>query len=369
MLPGANVAPLPSWILNSLGEIMNRKKLAGLVICVLIVLAAIGGIVATSSPGFQETVEQEDRLEPLPKPPETAIERLRLPWNSEDTSDWPAAEVLANLSQHAYLSPVEAETAFKTLGFSEVTTLADRSMIGYVLHSDGVCVIIFRGTDDGFDWFTNLGSLSTGTPHGSIHRGFLGSYQPLKRQIGIVLDQIDPEEIWITGHSLGGALALVCAYDLIATEQGEISGVMTFGQPMVAGSELANYLDEQLVGRYAHFVNDADIVPRVPPGYSHCGSLVWFTKEGIRRSKRNQPLFGDLPVGADKLEDEGAVLEPLSETEFERLKAQLRMENAEPERDAEGRILMKGNSPLLQDHSMGLYLEKIREIKGLSGTD
>ena len=345
---------------------MSRKHTVGLLLLALIFVGVTAWIVAKSSPGFEDTVEQEDRIAPLPQPPETAIECLRLAWDSEGIPDWPAAEVLANLSQDAYLSPVEAEPAFKSLGFSEVTTLVDGSMIGYVLYGDGVCVIVFRGTDGGLDWLASLSSLPTGLPHGSIHRGFHHSYQPLKRQLQIVLDKSDPKEIWVTGHSLGGALALVCAYDLIANEDQDISGVMTFGQPMVAGSELATYLDEGLAGKYAHFVNDADIVPRVAPGYRHCGSLVWFTQEGIRRSKPKRPVFGDLPVGAEKQEAPEADLEPLSETEFERLKAELRMEQAEPERDAEGRILMKGNSPLIRDHSMGLYLDKIREINRIS---
>jgi len=345
---------------------MDRKRLA---ILSLAVLCLAAWITVTSSPGCQDTVEQEDRIAPLPKPPETAIERLRLPWNSEDTSDWAATDVLATLSQHSYLSPVEAEAAFTTLGFSEVTALVDRSMVGYVVHSDGVCVIVFRGTDDGFDWVTNLGSISTGTPHGPIHGGFYRSYQPLKRQIQIVLNDIAPEEIWITGHSLGGALAVVCAFDLISNENREISGVMTFGQPMVAGRQLANYLDEKLVGRYAHFVNNADVVPRMPPNFRHCGSLVWFTQGGIRRSTSKRPLFGDSPIGANKLGNEEVVLEPLSEAEFESLKAQLREENAEPLRDVEGRIIMRGNSPLIQDHSMGLYLERIREISEISEFD
>jgi len=345
---------------------MNGNSLLKYGLGVFILLGLVAWIVAKSSPGFEDTVEQEDRIGPLPKPPETTIERLRLAWDSEGIPDWPAAEVLAKLSQDAYLSPVQAEPAFKKLGFSEVTALVDGSMIGYVLYGDGVCVIVFRGTDGGLDWLANLSSLPTGSPHGSIHHGFHHSYKPLKRQLQIVLDKNDPKEIWITGHSLGGALALVCAYDLIANEDHDINGVMTFGQPMVAGSDLATYLDEELVGKYAHFVNDADIVPRVAPGYSHCGSLVWFTQEGIRRSKPKRPVFGDLPVGAEKQEAPEAELEPLSESEFERLKAELRIKQAEPERDAEGRILMKGNSPLIRDHSMGLYLDKIREINGTS---
>ena len=60
---------------------------------------------------------------------------------------------------------------------------------------------------------------------------------------------------------------------------------------MVARKQLADHLNTLLLGRYAHFVNEADIVPRVPPTFTHCGSLVWFTGGIIKRSKPKH-LFG-----------------------------------------------------------------------------
>src|SRR5207302_2009697 len=108
---------------------------------------------------------------------------------------------------------------------------------------------------------------------------------PLKPQVVKILQARKAKHLWITGHSLGGALAVVCAQDLIENEKLELDGIITFGQPMVAKRPLALHLGSTLRGRYAHYVNGNDLVARVPPNFFHFGSLVWFTESGVRRSK------------------------------------------------------------------------------------
>ena len=90
--------------------------------------------------------------------------------------------------------------------------VVENSMIGYVMSAGDVTVVAFRGTNAGeiSDWLANLDSLSTDTPQGSLHRGFYYAYMSLKPQIVKLLQKSKPKHLWITGHSLGGALALVC---------------------------------------------------------------------------------------------------------------------------------------------------------------
>ena len=90
------------------------------------------------------------------------------------------------------------------------------------------------------DWLINIDEVAAPTPHGGIHRGFYSAYQSLESQISAILAQTRPKYLWVTGHSLGGALALVCAYDLIENKKVALNGVITFGQPMVADKPLAD---------------------------------------------------------------------------------------------------------------------------------
>jgi pimeloyl-ACP methyl ester carboxylesterase len=176
-----------------------------------------------------------------------------------------------------------------------------------------------------------------------------------------ILDALRPKptkHLWVTGHSLGGALAVVCAYDLSDNERMALDGVITFGQPMIARKGLADYLDNLLLGRFAHVVNDADIVPRVPPTYSHCGSMVWFTDGGIRRSKPKRPTIKATPDEPTNAQDNP---KPLTNAEFEKLKADLKKRN-EPQKRPDGRPVYQGNIPSIQDHSISLYIEKVRSL-------
>lgn len=339
----------------------EARKWSGWGIVVFGGLLLVGGYhLLISAPGLEDTDKERDRDKS--KPIAKHLDRLRADWDSEERADWPVAETLALFCQIAYQPPVDAKDSFQKLGVDSVETVVDGSMVGYVIAVADVTVVVFRGTDDNFDWFCNLNSLTTPTPQGPIHRGFHGSYLPLKPQIMKLVDRQRPKHLWLTGHSLGGALAVVCAHDLIDNERRELRGVMTFGQPMVAGEQLAVHLDKVLLGKFAHFVNGSDIVARVPPFLKHCGSLVWFTQGEVRRSRPKRVVYGagnkdQPPVPPDD------VLPPVSEREFEQAKEAVRKQR-EPRKLPDGTPVYEGNSPFLKDHSMDLYLEQIRKHSG-----
>jgi hypothetical protein len=74
--------------------------------------------------------------------------------------------------------------------------------------------------------------------------------------------------VWITGHSLGGALATLAADRVIRAgilKPSDIGGVFTFGQPRVGNGPFAR--GYPLHDRHFRFVNGNDVVTRVPPRY------------------------------------------------------------------------------------------------------
>lgn len=309
-----------------------------------------------------------------PVPPADPLDLFRSSWDSEGNPDWPVAEVLASMSEAAYSTEVEAKAVFGKAGFAEAATFADGNTVCYVVSAGDVAVVVFRGTDDTQDWFTNLNRFSRDTPHGQIHRGFYDAYQPLKRKIAALLRERDPGHVWITGHSLGGALAVVCAYDLVENQKLGVSGVVTFGQPMVARRPLAEHLDELLLGRYVRFVNEADTVPKVPVSHWPCGRLVWFHEGKIKRSPPKRPAYADPgSFGAsepgDTSSEEYAEISPLSEAEFETEKAKIRQEDAASEALPSGETTYEGNYHWIYDHSMTFYLDKVGGLLRPSPSD
>ena len=326
----------------------------------LLALTVIGFFYVTvSAPGGEKTVVQPPR--PVPVVPESheLIDVLQATWNTDGNPDWPVAEIMAEVSRIAYLPPSEAESEFATLGFDAVDTMVGSSMMGYVVSVGDSTVIAFRGTDDKPDWVANLNRFTDPTKHGPVHRGFQRAYQRLASQVATLLKKTEAKHIWITGHSLGGALAVLCAYDMAENKGLSIDGLITFGQPLVARPPLSDHIDALLTGKFVHYVNQSDIVPRIPPSFDYCGSLVWYTGDDIRRS-RQAPLYATAAPG-DEEQDEtsGNGLEPMSEADFDALQKKLKEED-EPELAADGTMVVRGSLPLILHHEIGLYLDRVR---------
>jgi putative lipase involved disintegration of autophagic bodies len=123
-------------------------------------------------------------------------------------------------------------------------------------------VVTFRGTDDRADWGVNLDFIANEAEHGKEHRGFRRAFDSMKDDLFGRIRAAKAEKVWLTGHSLGGALAAMCAMDLLKDKDIPLHGVMTFGQPMVSHKELADFMDKQLHSRFVHFANQGDYIPR-----------------------------------------------------------------------------------------------------------
>lgn len=316
--------------------------------------------IASSPPGDGQVVDiakPNDSRKPVKRTP---VERLLQAWSAADDM-WPAAPVTASLSLASYSPPIELEDALMGLGFQRSKTIVHSSILGYVLSGGETSVIVFRGTDDTPDWFANLEVASAAMPHGKVHRGFSLAYDSLKPQILSILRKEKPKHIWITGHSLGGAIAGLCAYDFVANQLFTIDGLMTFGQPMFADHQLASYLDGQLPGKYIRFVNESDIVPRAPPVYyAHCGTWIWFKGGNVKRARQNVLYGGKSDTPPSNVETPPP---PLSLQEFEAKKAQLR---ARTPQDKNGVPVMEAAPRIIQDHSMNRYLVEIMKLEALS---
>ncbi len=122
--------------------------------------------------------------------------------------------------------------------------------------------LAIRGTDSAGDLLTtDLDGLFKDYSTGHAHTGFLNASYEL---IDWVHAHVNTAEfISITGHSLGGALALLVA-DRLTPKQ--VLSVDTFGGPKVFCSANAARFNRKLKGKTHRWVNGADVVPRVPVG-------------------------------------------------------------------------------------------------------
>ena len=128
-------------------------------------------------------------------------------------------------------------------------------------HESFLC-IAFRGTDELADWLDNINAFSTKALFGEFHRGFWNSVEDVWRPINDkfrFLQQERKRPLFITGHSLGGAMATIAAAKL-AHEDKPFTSVYTFGQPRALTRETAQIFDAECKSRFFRFHNNNDLV-------------------------------------------------------------------------------------------------------------
>ena len=144
-----------------------------------------------------------------------------------------------------------------------------------ILADERNLVVAFRGTDQLADWATNLSFVPKSLLDGAwTHAGFEEALDRLWRPVLSTVQQVrgNNRTVWVTGHSLGGALAILAANRLTAAGI-PVDGVYTFGQPLVAGESVAESLNKQFPNYY-RFVMHSDMVPSLGTlGAVHAGNL------------------------------------------------------------------------------------------------
>jgi hypothetical protein len=107
-----------------------------------------------------------------------------------------------------------------------------------------------------------------------VHRGFFLSLDVLWPEIAHTLGELGGA-LYITGHSLGGAIAVLAARRLLDAEVPgpSLRGVYTFGQPMVGNARFAASCDAMPLYRHVY---GRDLVPHLPPTGIGAGEYVHF---------------------------------------------------------------------------------------------
>jgi triacylglycerol lipase len=181
---------------------------------------------------------------------------------------------LAELSLLAYSEPDVIESELRKVNLELVKPLLNgKSTQGFVAEGDGFTIAAFRGTQfflPGRDTLDDLRGAVTDTvvdlrfglvpapapAHGRVHRGFLKGLDEIFDQLSGVLgnNQLgNNRAVWLTGHSLGGALAVLAAARLP-----RVQGTYVFGAPVVGNAEFG-------AGQHTfRFIHGSDFVTPLP---------------------------------------------------------------------------------------------------------
>ncbi|KHN86314.1 Lipase -like protein [Toxocara canis] len=160
-----------------------------------------------------------------------------------------------------------------------------------VSHAFGAIVISFRGTD-GFVQLVNQGLTTIFSPEidlqgaGKINKYFYDAFlclwtAGLKNDLLAVIKKNPSYDLWITGYSLGGAMASIASTIIVrdGIYKAEKVKLVTFGQPRTGDHEYALTHNKLLYYTY-RVIHQNDIVPHIPPknfkGYYHHLYEVWY---------------------------------------------------------------------------------------------
>jgi triacylglycerol lipase len=123
---------------------------------------------------------------------------------------------------------------YKADSYEDARVVRIENAIAFVFrHEPGNFTVAIRGTDDPRDMSQNLmaGKLHKIKGVGRVHEGFFNHYSLLAPSILESLGD-SPKSVCFTGHSLGGAVAMIAATVLPLPDDTDISCV-TFGMPRI----------------------------------------------------------------------------------------------------------------------------------------
>ena len=142
--------------------------------------------------------------------------------------------------------------------------------------------IAFRGSVHARDWLTDFDVRRADQGICTLHAGFLAAARSIVGQVARIDQREVKARLTITGHSLGGAVAVIVAW-LLSERGWRADQVVTFGGPRVGDGAWRRCYQAALGERTWRVVNGTDVVCRVPSwcaGWRHVGREVFLPAIG-----------------------------------------------------------------------------------------
>ena len=136
-------------------------------------------------------------------------------------------------------------------------------------------VVSFRGSQYPRNWFGPFGDFNfqqedaallgmTGKLHRGFYSGLQAVYPQVKAAVKAMQNDDNTKPVFLSGHSLGGALAVLTA--ALFEKQGmPVRSIYTSGQPRIGDATFVSQLVPVLGEKLFRLVQENDIVARLPP--------------------------------------------------------------------------------------------------------
>ena len=212
---------------------------------------------------FRKVIRQLKPLADLDKLPTPPVNRAAY----SDRMAW----IMAQMAKLAYIPFEESglgleqlEYSLQSGWFNLMRTFNRKGTQAFIAKNDQFAVLAFRGTQPTKweDVRTDLRALKQKTIEGKVHKGFKEAFDFVRDEIVDVLQNSLGTDLplYITGHSLGAALATVATQELEEKFDDLIAACYTFGSPRVGDGTY----EKSIKAPFYRIVNTTDIVTLVP---------------------------------------------------------------------------------------------------------
>jgi predicted lipase len=181
------------------------------------------------------------------------------------------AWIMAQMAKLAYIPFEESDLGLEQLEyalqsgwFNLMQTFNQAGTQAFLAKNDEFAVLAFRGTQPTKweDVRTDLRALKQKTVEGKVHKGFQEAFDLVRDEIFDIVDKSIGKDLplYVTGHSLGAALATVATQELEEKFHDLIAACYTFGSPRVGDGTY----EKSIKAPVYRIVNTTDIVTLVP---------------------------------------------------------------------------------------------------------
>ncbi len=191
----------------------------------------------------------------------------------------PAYSLVCEISYHTILgfdidSPDNETTAIDReienlpVSFSTESLFGKDVPMGYVATKGKDAYLVFRGTATPREWMFDANIRTV--PYrlegwGKVSNGFLNIYNRCRDSFIKKLGKLGPDfQLYITGHSLGGAMSLLALPDVVASTPFKTPILYNYGCPRVGDNDFVQAYNNLPGKKSFRVVNTSDIVASIP---------------------------------------------------------------------------------------------------------
>jgi len=201
------------------------------------------------------------------------------------------AYLFATLAGAAYND--DCSTNFKEINLKNYVFFDNEGAQGHAACNRDDLIITCRGTQPTQlnDLSADLDTIPKRHGNGFVHAGFRREARKILDLVLAYVKKYPKRTIWLTGHSLGAAMATYITQELEYAGY-EVAGLYTYGSPRVGSPDYVAGIKTE----HHRFVNCNDMVTHVPPpalGFKHHGQLHYINFYGNIRELSKWQRFKD----------------------------------------------------------------------------